>query len=86
MNQVILESLRQTLIDKLDFDFLNEIKDRLPYVNVYYLVCLVEVLNRYLNEERDFDSYDTAFRTLTSEAAELYQITNISEYILPLMI
>lgn len=73
-----LEFLEEKLISNLDFNFLQEIKEKLPYHNIYFLVCLVEILNRFIDEEKHFDSYDVALQSLIDKASELYLSKNIS--------
>ncbi len=78
-NKNHLQFLEDKLINNFDFKFLEEIKEKLPYHNAYYLVCLVEVLNRFIDEGKHFNSYNNTFKTLITEASELYLSTNISD-------
>jgi len=73
-----LEFLEEKLINNLDFKFLQTIKDKLPYHNVYYLTCLVEILNCFIIEHKYFCSYDEMFKSLIDNASALYLSTDIS--------
>jgi hypothetical protein len=44
-------SLIENKIEKLDFVFLNQIKDQLSYKNPYFLVCLNEVIHERSNDD-----------------------------------
>lgn len=70
-----------------DFEFFVEIKEKLPYTNIYYLTCLTEVINNIVNEQKYLNrhlvnfSFDNLLRYCTRRAEKLYQSTNISEYL-----
>lgn len=71
-----------------DFDFFVEIREKLPYTNVYYLACLTEVINDVVNEQKYLNrhlmnfSFDNLFRYCARKAKKLYLSTNISEYLM----
>lgn len=73
-----LEVLEEKLISKLDFIFLQKIKEKLPHRNAYFLVCLVEVLNRFIDDENYFETFDDTIEAVIKKATELYSLTNIS--------
>ena len=68
-----------------DFDFFVEIKEKLPYTNVYYLTCLTEVINDVVNEQKYLNrhlvnfTFENLFRYCARKAEKLYLSTNISE-------
>jgi hypothetical protein len=71
-----------------DFEFFKEVKNLLPYTNVYFLACLTEVISDFVNEQKylnkhfkDF-SFEGLLRYCVRKAEKLYQSTNISEYLL----
>lgn len=71
-----------------DFDFFVEIKEKLPYTNVYYLTCLTEVINDVVNEQKYLNrhlvnfTFENLFRYCARKAEKLYLSTNISEYLM----
>jgi hypothetical protein len=73
-----LEFLEEKLINNLDFNFLQKIKEKLPYHDVYYLTCLVEILNCFIIENKYFCSYNEMFQSLIDKASALYLSTDIS--------
>ena len=71
-----------------DFDFFIEVKELLPYKNVYYLTCLTEIINDVVNEQKylnkhlvDF-SFENLFRYCARKAKKLYLSTDISGYLM----
>lgn len=71
-----------------DFDFFVEIKEKLPYTNVYYLTCLTEVINDVVNEQKYLNrhlvnfTFENLFRYCARKAEKLYLSTDISEYLM----
>ena len=71
-----------------DFDFFIEVKEKLPYTNVYYLTCLTEVINDVVNEQKYSNrhlvnfNFDNLLRYCARKAEELYLSTNISAYLI----
>lgn len=71
-----------------DFEFFIEIKDTLPYTNVYYLTCLTEVINNVVNEEKYLNrhlvnfTFDNLLRYCVRKAEKLYLSTDISGYLM----
>lgn len=76
-----LKNLEDKLIIKFDLIFIDKLKDKLPYHNAYFIVCLVETLHRIIAEKKYFCSYNKAFESLINEASKLYLGTNISAVI-----
>jgi hypothetical protein len=60
----------------MDYHFLDEL--HLPYNNVYFLVCLAEVINNLRIENKKFKSTDEAFNYSVERASELYNNINVS--------
>jgi hypothetical protein len=83
MNEQHLAFLEEKLINNIDFNFLQKIKKKLPYHNVYYLTCLVEILNCFIIENKHFNSYDEMFQSLIDNASALYLSTDISSVLQP---
>ncbi|MDI6804309.1 MAG: hypothetical protein QME58_10770 [Bacteroidota bacterium] len=73
-----LEVLEEKLISNLDFIFLQKIKEKLPYRNAYFLVCLIEVLNRFIDDENYYEKFNDTLEAVIEKATELYLTTNIS--------
>ncbi|MDP2207593.1 MAG: hypothetical protein Q8K98_02310 [Bacteroidota bacterium] len=73
-----LEVLEEKLISNLDFIFLQKIKEKLPYCNAYFLVCLIEVLNRFIDDKNYYKTFDDTIEAVIEKASELYLTTNIS--------
>jgi len=73
-----LKFLEEKLINNLDYNFLQDIKSKLPYNHAYFLVCMVEVLNEFIDERKTFISFDDALQSIIDKASELYLTTNIS--------
>lgn len=71
-----------------DFDFFVEVKEKLPYTNVYYLTCLTEVINNVVNEQKYLNkhlinfTFDNLLRYCVKRAKKLYLTTDISEYLM----
>lgn len=71
-----------------DFEFFVEIKDKLPYTNIYYLTCLTEVINNVVNEGRYLNrhlvnfSFNNLLRYCARRAEKLYLSTDISDYLM----
>lgn len=71
-----------------DFEFFVDVKEKLPYTNVYYLACLVEIINYVVNEEKYLEnhlvnlSFDNLLLYCVEEAEKLYKSTDISEYLM----
>lgn len=71
-----------------DFQFFNEVKDLLPYTNVYFLACLTEVINNLVNEQKYLNkhlknfTFEDLFRYCVRKGVKLYLSTDISEYLM----
>lgn len=71
-----------------DFNFFVEVKEILPYTNVYYLTCLTEVINDLVNEQKYLNkhlinfNFDNLLRFCAKRAKKLYLTTDISEYLM----
>jgi hypothetical protein len=82
MNQEnALSILEERLISNIDYSFISELK--LPYHNIYYLVCFVEVLHRFLLEGKNSCSVSDAVESINHCATEIYNNTNISSVFQP---
>jgi hypothetical protein len=75
-NQNVLYVLEEKLITHIDYNFVTNLG--LPYNNAYYTVCFVEVLNEFINKEKEFSSVDDALNSINSLATILYNEINIS--------
>ena len=73
-----LSVLEKRIIYNLDFRFLGKIKEKLPYHNAYFLVCMAETLHNFIDEEKHYDTFNEALQALIDKASELYLTINIS--------
>lgn len=71
-----LKLLEEKIFHKLDYTFLDSIKEKFPTNNAYFLVCLVEII--YNSENYDDEDVLDA---LIDKAYELYSNSNISSYL-----
>jgi hypothetical protein len=78
IRQDYLKYFEEKLILNLDYKFLEEIKSRLPYNNIYFIVCMIELLNKFLEEDRYYDSFDNILKELIDGATIMYLTENIS--------
>jgi hypothetical protein len=83
-----LSILQEKIADSLDFNFLSEIKNRLPFQNAYFLVCLAETIHRtsgdsdFVKELDQNSSLESLINILGEKARVMYLNTNVSECLL----
>lgn len=77
-NLLILEQKTK----QLDFMFFEEIKDKLPYKNPYFLVCLMEVIHNISDSNSGLSpnlNMIDLLNCLNKKAEYLYANSNISD-------
>jgi len=79
MNQNYLQVVNKKINENIDFNFLVSIKNKLPYWNIYFFVCIAETLIRFINENRIFNSEDDVINSMIINAKYLYESVDISK-------
>jgi hypothetical protein len=73
--------LEKMVLSEIDWTFVSRLN--LPYNNSYYLVCFAEVLCKFINENKEFNSVEEAVDNINNLARELYDNVNISSVFYP---
>lgn len=71
-----LKLLEDKIVKKLDYKFLDSVKDKFPTNNAYFLVCLTEVIYN----SKDYES-DDILNNVIGKAYDLYNGADISSYL-----
>ena len=71
-----IKLLKDKLINNIDYEFLNSVKYKFPTNNVYFLVCLTEVIYNFESTTND-DVLDVVIK----QAYDLYCKSDISSYL-----
>lgn len=71
------EFLESKLVDSLDYQFLEQIKGKLPVNNAYFLVCMMDVL---YNLDEEFE-VDDVLDSVIGKAYHVYSNSDISSYL-----
>jgi len=73
-----LQIVNEKVNRNVDFNFLLSIRNKLPYWNFYFFLCIAETLNQFINEDKVFTSEEDVINSMISMAKELYENINIS--------
>jgi hypothetical protein len=74
-----LQLVENKFCSNLDFNYLIGLREKLPYWNYYYFVCLAEALNELYIENTNFDSEEEVVNSMIHYATKLYKSANISD-------
>lgn len=79
MNKQYLDIYQQNLVATVNTDFVEKLLPSLPYQNMYFLVCVVEAIQRLMDKKASFYSEAEALKAIVSQAVAFYQNINLSE-------
>jgi hypothetical protein len=74
----LLKTLDEKLLRDFDLIYLQSVKEKLPHLNAYYVVCLCEVLSGFIDAERTFANDAVLWDELLDNATGLYNSVDIS--------
>ncbi len=78
MTTNFLHTIDKKINKDIDFSFLISIKNKLPYWNFYFFVCLAEMLTLFMDENKTFTSEEEVISSMIIEAKKLYESKDIS--------
>lgn len=79
MHVTQLSIFKKNILEDINSNFLATLLPELPYKNIYYLVCFVEVINNLLEQNKVYYSKNKMLTEVINKANKYYLSINISD-------
>ena len=76
-----IRDFEKGLLETIDMKFLDSIRKSIPYINIYYLTCMTEIVNEIINEDIVLPTNHSLLEYINSKAVDLYKQSDISDYL-----